>query len=107
MFRYLTIATWAPKGPNLEATTDLTTRAEVLSYSRARSLFAGVSFEGTSVRPDDGATGIRVWPQAGRARGRRREPHGDRGCRGGPSVRGRAPEERAPQPDQAGDSVNA
>jgi SH3 domain-containing YSC84-like protein 1 len=31
-------------------------RAEVLSYSRARGLFAGVSLEGTSVRPDDDAT---------------------------------------------------
>jgi lipid-binding SYLF domain-containing protein len=45
-----------PKGRNLEATTDLTMRAEVLSYSRARGLFAGVSLEGTSVRPDDDAT---------------------------------------------------
>ena len=47
-----------PKGRNLEATTDLTMRAEVLSYSRARGLFAGVSLEGTSVRPDDDATEV-------------------------------------------------
>ena len=30
-------------------------RAEILSYSRARGLFAGVSLEGTSLRPDDDA----------------------------------------------------
>src|SRR3954449_6505007 len=40
-----------PKGRNLEATTDLTMRAEILSYSRARGLFAGVSLEGTSLTP--------------------------------------------------------
>ena len=31
-------------------------RAEILSYSRSRGLFAGVSLEGTSLRPDDDAT---------------------------------------------------
>jgi SH3 domain-containing YSC84-like protein 1 len=31
-------------------------RAEILSYSRARGLFAGVSLEGTSLRPDDDAS---------------------------------------------------
>src|SRR4051812_21497095 len=45
-----------PKGRNLEAATDVTLRAEILSYSRARGLFAGVSLEGTSLRPDDDAT---------------------------------------------------
>ena len=30
-------------------------RAEILSYSRSRGLFAGVSLEGTSLRPDDDA----------------------------------------------------
>ena len=30
-------------------------RAEILSYSRARGLFAGVSLAGSSVRPDNGA----------------------------------------------------
>ena len=44
-----------PKGRNLEASTDVTMRAEILSYSRARGLFAGVSLEGTSLRPDDDA----------------------------------------------------
>jgi SH3 domain-containing YSC84-like protein 1 len=45
-----------PKGRNLEASTDATLRAEILSYSRARGLFAGVSLEGTSLRPDDDAS---------------------------------------------------
>ena len=31
-------------------------RAEILSYSRSRGLFAGISLEGTSLRPDDDAT---------------------------------------------------
>jgi lipid-binding SYLF domain-containing protein len=44
-----------PKGRNTEASTDATLRAEILSYSRARGLFAGVSLEGTSLRPDDDA----------------------------------------------------
>jgi lipid-binding SYLF domain-containing protein len=45
-----------PKGRNAEASTDATLRAEILSYSRARGLFAGVSLEGTSLRPDDDAS---------------------------------------------------
>lgn len=44
-----------PKGRNLEASTDVSMRAEILSYSRARGLFAGVSLEGTSLRPDNDA----------------------------------------------------
>ncbi len=44
-----------PKGRSLEASTDMTMRAEILSYSRARGLFAGVSLEGTSLRPDNDA----------------------------------------------------
>lgn len=31
-------------------------RAEILSYSRSRGLFAGGSLEGASLRPDDDAT---------------------------------------------------
>jgi len=42
-----------PKGRTANASTDATLRAEVLSYSRARGLFAGVSLEGSTVRPDD------------------------------------------------------
>src|SRR6185295_2455507 len=45
-----------PKGRHVEASTDASLRAEILSYSRARGLFAGVSLEGTSLRPDDDAT---------------------------------------------------
>jgi lipid-binding SYLF domain-containing protein len=44
-----------PKGRNAEASTDVTLRAEVLSYSRARGLFAGISLAGSTVRPDNGA----------------------------------------------------
>ena len=44
-----------PKGRNAEASTDVTLRAEVLSYSRARGLFAGISLAGSTVRPNDGA----------------------------------------------------
>lgn len=45
-----------PKGRSVSASTDVTLRAEMLSYSRSRGLFAGVSLEGTSLRPDDDAT---------------------------------------------------
>jgi lipid-binding SYLF domain-containing protein len=44
-----------PKGRTANASTDATMRAEVLSYSRARGLFAGVSLEGSTVRPDNDA----------------------------------------------------
>src|SRR6202163_4286799 len=44
-----------PKGRTAEASTDATLRAEVLSYSRSRGLFAGVSLAGASVRPDNDA----------------------------------------------------
>src|SRR5438094_9629783 len=44
-----------PKGRNAEASTDITLRSEVLSYSRARGLFAGISLAGSTVRPDNGA----------------------------------------------------
>src|SRR5215471_1110420 len=43
-----------PKGRNAQAATDVTLRAEVLAYSRARGLFAGVSLEGSTLRPDNG-----------------------------------------------------
>ena len=42
-----------PKGRTAEASTDAALRAEVLSYSRSRGLFAGVSLEGASIRPDN------------------------------------------------------
>ncbi len=44
-----------PKGRTAEANTDVTLRAEILTYSRARGLFAGVSLEGSTLRPDNDA----------------------------------------------------
>ena len=44
-----------PKGRDAEASTDATLRAEILSYSRARGLFAGVSLQGSTLRPDNDA----------------------------------------------------
>ena len=44
-----------PKGRTASAETDATLRAEVLSYSRARGVFAGVSLEGSTVRADNDA----------------------------------------------------
>jgi lipid-binding SYLF domain-containing protein len=44
-----------PKGRDAAAATDATMRAEVLSYSRSRGLFAGVSLEGSTLRPDNEA----------------------------------------------------
>jgi lipid-binding SYLF domain-containing protein len=44
-----------PKGRTAAAATDVTMRAEVLSYSRSRGLFAGISLEGSTVRPDNDA----------------------------------------------------
>jgi lipid-binding SYLF domain-containing protein len=45
-----------PKGRSASASTDASLRAEILSYSRSRGLFAGVSLEGTSLRPDNDAS---------------------------------------------------
>ena len=44
-----------PKGRDAAAATDATMRAEILSYSRSRGLFAGVSLEGSTLRPDNDA----------------------------------------------------
>jgi lipid-binding SYLF domain-containing protein len=41
-----------PLGRDAAAETDYTLRAEMLTYSRARGLFAGVSLEGSTLRPD-------------------------------------------------------
>jgi SH3 domain-containing YSC84-like protein 1 len=43
-----------PVGRDASADTDATLRAEILSYSRARGLFAGISLEGSTIRPDNG-----------------------------------------------------
>lgn len=44
-----------PKGRDTAAATDVAMRAEILSYSRSRGLFAGVSLEGSTLRPDNSA----------------------------------------------------
>jgi lipid-binding SYLF domain-containing protein len=41
-----------PVGRDAQASTDLQLRAEILSYSRARGLFAGVTINGSTVRTD-------------------------------------------------------
>jgi len=41
-----------PKGRSAEADTDAYMRAEILSYSRARGVFAGISLDGSTLRPD-------------------------------------------------------
>src|SRR3974377_2482789 len=41
-----------PKGRNAEGATDVTTAGEILTYSRSRGLFAGISLEGSTLRPD-------------------------------------------------------
>lgn len=44
-----------PKGRNAGAATDIVMQAEILTYSRARGLFAGVSLEGSTLRSDGDA----------------------------------------------------
>jgi lipid-binding SYLF domain-containing protein len=44
-----------PKGRATGAATDATMHAEILTYSRSRGLFAGISLEGASLRPDNDA----------------------------------------------------
>jgi len=44
-----------PKGRTASADTDAYMRAEMLSYSRARGVFAGISLEGSTLRPDKDA----------------------------------------------------
>ncbi|OFV94236.1 MAG: hypothetical protein A3F68_08495 [Acidobacteria bacterium RIFCSPLOWO2_12_FULL_54_10] len=56
-----------PKGREAQAATDAFLRAEILSYSRSRGLFAGVSLAGTTLRSDDDANeriyGRRISPR--------------------------------------------
>ena len=44
-----------PKGRTAEGATDIVMSAEILSYSRNKGLFAGVSLEGSTLRSDGGA----------------------------------------------------
>jgi SH3 domain-containing YSC84-like protein 1 len=45
-----------PKGRDAQAATDVLMHAEILTYSRSRGLFAGVSLEGTTLRADNSAS---------------------------------------------------
>jgi lipid-binding SYLF domain-containing protein len=49
-----------PVGRDASAETDASMRAEILSYSRARGIFAGVSLEGSTIRPDNDAN-VRIY----------------------------------------------
>jgi lipid-binding SYLF domain-containing protein len=42
-----------PVGRDASAETDVSRRAEILNYSRARGLLAGISLEGSTIRPDN------------------------------------------------------
>ncbi|HYN14954.1 MAG TPA: lipid-binding SYLF domain-containing protein [Terriglobales bacterium] len=48
-------AATGPKGRDAAAATDVLMRAEILSYSRSRGLFAGISLEGSTLRQDNSA----------------------------------------------------
>jgi lipid-binding SYLF domain-containing protein len=45
-----------PKGRDAQAATDVMMHAEILTYSRSRGLFAGVSLDGSTLRPDNSAS---------------------------------------------------
>src|SRR5258708_20664784 len=45
-----------PKGRDAQAATDATMHAEILTYSRSRGLFAGISRDGSTLRPDNSAS---------------------------------------------------
>jgi lipid-binding SYLF domain-containing protein len=44
-----------PVGRDAAAETDVTLRAEMLTYSRSRGVFAGITLEGSTLRPDNDA----------------------------------------------------
>ena len=48
-------ASAGPKGRDASAATDASLRAEILSYSRSRGLFAGAFLDGSTLRPDNNA----------------------------------------------------
>ena len=49
--------TGGPVGRDAQAATDIQLRAEILSYSRSRGLFAGATLEGSTIRQDRDANG--------------------------------------------------
>jgi lipid-binding SYLF domain-containing protein len=56
-----------PKGRTASADVDVALRSEMLSYSRARGVFAGVSLEGSTLRPDNDANHRLYGPDANAA----------------------------------------
>jgi lipid-binding SYLF domain-containing protein len=44
-----------PKGRDAQAATDVVMSAEILTYSRSKGLFAGISLDGSTLRSDGGA----------------------------------------------------
>ena len=48
-------AAGGPKGRDASAETNATMRSEILTYSRSRGLFAGISLKGAALRPDKDA----------------------------------------------------
>jgi SH3 domain-containing YSC84-like protein 1 len=67
-----------PVGRAAEASTDAKMKAEILTYSRSRGVFAGLSLEGASLRPDKDANdrlyGARIAPRAVLLEGREPVP---------------------------------
>jgi lipid-binding SYLF domain-containing protein len=53
-----------PKGRTASAESDAYMRAEMLSYSRSRGVFAGISLEGSTLRPDNDANHRLYGPDA-------------------------------------------
>jgi lipid-binding SYLF domain-containing protein len=47
-----------PVGRDAAAATDVVLKAEILSYSRSKGIFGGVSLEGSTLRSDDGANKV-------------------------------------------------
>jgi lipid-binding SYLF domain-containing protein len=54
-----------PVGRDVQAATDARLKAEILSYSRSRGLFAGVSLDGSSLRMENAETQLFYQPPAG------------------------------------------
>ena len=67
-----------PVGRNAAAATDIQLSAQILSYSRARGVFAGVTINGTTIRQDVDANerfyGSRLETTSDCLRGRWRHP---------------------------------
>ncbi|HXW15205.1 MAG TPA: lipid-binding SYLF domain-containing protein [Terriglobia bacterium] len=55
-----------PVGRSAAAETDIELRAEILTYSRSRGLFAGISLSGAVVKPDDNGNKALYGPTANR-----------------------------------------